>query len=942
MGSRGSPVWLPHSIPLRPSTVQGSHLHAILPPLVHQRGGAGGGHSGADRHECCGACSTSFPQLLQPSICSVEDLRVLETHHRSLDPQSLRGRVTFPDGDHPVSPPVCSSGRLDGLHRSQGSLPAGPCPSGFSSLHSVCGTGQSVPVLCSLLWPLHGSAGLLPGHGSCFRHSPFLGYPHEAVPRRLACPVVLSRISPPRPSGGSRSLSRAGHCSEPREVSPRTFSGGPVSRCVVIDTLSFRASPSPDRVARLLSTAGEFLSSTDPPASTWLSLLGMLSSLSHLVPGGRFRVRSLQLCLHSSWDCGDQSIRVPWSQDCLRDLQWWFHLPCLTLGVSLRQISPDLDFWSDASDVGWGAHLGSLTASGLWSLEQSALSINARELLAVREGLLHFQSSLVGRNVSVFCDNSTAVFYLCKEGGTRSPFLNTDAEDSPLGRIPLDPSATPVHPGVSQCAGRLSLSPPPASAYRVVPSSGGFSVFKSSVAGPNRLICNIRQSLLFHLFLSLPGSDACGHRCVPSTLGRSSGLRISSVVHHSTSAGETPDVSGDGAHLSGSILASATLVCRPSSPVAGPSGCSSSSSRPPAPASVSLPLPGSPQATPSCLEILRRFTRAAGFSSSVASHASLSRRPSSSKAYQLKWLVYQSWCHSHGHSVSRPSLSKVADFLCWLRSSKRLGVSSISGYCSMLSAVFRFQLPSLSSHPVLCDLLRSFCLELAERLLRPPAWDLSMVLRYLNTSAFEPLSVAPLHALTQKVLFLLALATAKRVGELQALFAVVTFVQGDACLSYFPQFVANSESLTCSIPRSFLDKSLSDFAAGLDDDLLLCPVRALRLYLDRTASLAPRLFVSPRCPSRSLSKNAISFFLRDVISSAGVSRPEVGRLRAHDVRSVSTSVAFHRNWSVSAVLDSPPGAPVRCSPLFICAAFNTSTMVSSSLGPFVAAGTRIG
>ena len=164
-------VWLPHSIPLRPSTIQGSHLHAILPPLVHQRGGAGGGHSGADSQECCGACSTSFPRLLQPSICSVEDLWVLETRHRSLDPQSLRGRVTFPDGDHTVGPPVCLSGRLDGLHRSQGSLPAGPCPSGFSPLPSVCGTGQGVPVLCSLLWPLHGSSGLLPGHGSCFLHS---------------------------------------------------------------------------------------------------------------------------------------------------------------------------------------------------------------------------------------------------------------------------------------------------------------------------------------------------------------------------------------------------------------------------------------------------------------------------------------------------------------------------------------------------------------------------------------------------------------------------------------------------------------------------------------------------------------------------------------------------------------------------------------------------
>ena len=120
-------------------------------------------------------------------------------------------------------------------------------------------------------------------------------------------------------------------------------------------------------------------------------------------------------------------------------------------------------------------------------------------------------------------------------------------------------------------------------------------------------------------------------------------------------------------------------------------------------------------------------------------------------------------------------------------------------------------------------------------------------------------------------------------GELQALSSIVTFVGGDACLSYVPQFVAKSEALTRSIPRSFLVKSLSDFATGLDDDLLLCPVRALRIYLDKTTPLTPlrhHLFVSPRRPSRALSKNAISFFLRDVITAAGASRPEVGSVKS--------------------------------------------------------------
>ena len=307
-----------------------------------------------------------------------------------------------------------------------------------------------------MLRPLHGSTGLFTGHGSCFRHSPFLGYPHEAVPRRLASPVVLSRVSPSRPQGGPRSLPRTGDCSESSE-SHLIPSQVVQYLGVVVDSQSFRASPSPERIARLRSTANAFLSCADPPASTWLSLLGILFSLSHLVPGGRLRVRSVQLCLHQAWDRVDQAVRIPWTPVCLRDLQWWLDLPRLSHRVSLAQVSPDLDFWSDASDVGWGAHLGSLAASGLWDAEQAALSINARELLAIREGLLHFRSSLVEKNVAVFCDNSTAVSYLCKEGGTRSPFLNSLARDSPLVGVPLHPTVTPVHSGVPERSGGPQL-----------------------------------------------------------------------------------------------------------------------------------------------------------------------------------------------------------------------------------------------------------------------------------------------------------------------------------------------------------------------------------------------------------------------------------------------------------------------------------------------------
>ena len=517
--------------------------------------------------------------------------------------------------------------------------------------------------------------------------------------------------------------------------------------------------------------------------------------------------------------------------------------------------------------------------------------------------------------------------------------------DPALVGVSVHPSGSAVPTGLQQCPGGRLVSPSPAPSFRVVPQHDRLSIFMPTVAGPNRFICDLRKSSLFDILFTIPGSPVSRHGRVSPVLGRSPGIFVPSDDHHSASSREAPGLQGDGAHPCGSALDPAPLVLRPAPALAGPSCDSAGPSRPPALASVSSSLPGSPSAEASCLETLQRFTRAAGFSSAVTEQSSLALRRSSRAVYQVRWSIYRSWCREQGHSVSRPTLAKVADFLYWLRFTRGLSVSSLRGYRSVLSAMFRFHLPSLSSDPVIRDHLRSFRLSSGERVLRPPAWDLSKVLRYLVSPVFEPLSQAPFRSLTLKTLFLLALATAKRVGELQALSSVVTFVDGDACLSYIPQFVAKSESLTRSIPRSFLVKSLADFAAGLDIDLLLWPVRALRLYLHRTRSLSPlrhRLFVSPRRPSRAMSKNAVSFFMREVIHAAGAARPEVGSLRAHEVRSVSTSVAFHRNWSVSSVLESATWTSSSVFSSFYLRDIQHEYDGLLSLGPFVAAGSRIG
>ena len=122
-----------------------------------------------------------------------------------------------------------------------------------------------------------------------------------------------------------------------------------------------------------------------------------------------------------------------------------------------------------------------------------------------------------------------------------------------------------------------------------------------------------------------------------------------------------------------------------------------------------------------------------------------------------------------------------------------MSVSSVKAHRSMLSVVFRFKLPELSEYHGLQDLIRSFAIERSRRPQLPSAWDLDVVLRSLMSVAYEPVESLCLRALTEETLFLVALATAKRIGELQALSRILSSVMDDLVVSYLPPFVAKTE-----------------------------------------------------------------------------------------------------------------------------------------------------
>ena len=90
----------------------------------------------------------------------------------------------------------------------------------------------------------------------------------------------------------------------------------------------------------------------------------------------------------------------------------------------------------------------------------------------------------------------------------------------------------------------------------------------------------------------------------------------------------------------------------------------------------------------------------------------------------------------------------------------------------------------------------------------------------------------------------MTLTAAASLREFFPLCLILSLRGSDTFLAFVPQLEALSESLTHSIPRSFLVVALSASAVGFADALWLCPERALRLFF-ASVSLVDPVALSP-------------------------------------------------------------------------------------------------
>ena len=203
-----------------------------------------------------------------------------------------------------------------------------------------------------------------------------------------------------------------------------------------------------------------------------------------------------------------------------------------------RSFSPS--FYSDASDVGWGAIVGENQVSGVWTSRQWELSINLREMMAVQKGLLEFSSLLRGKTIAFFCDNVMTVAYLRRSGGTRSQVLFLKAREILLW---VESMKITLLPGVSQHESGSSQSAQPGDRVGMDATPGGSPRSSPPVAGDHRPIRDLADSKAPSVLCSSVGTQGSGGRCIPPALGQPPGICLPSHSHHQESSSRTESLS---------------------------------------------------------------------------------------------------------------------------------------------------------------------------------------------------------------------------------------------------------------------------------------------------------------------------------------------------------------------------------------------------------------
>jgi hypothetical protein len=141
------------------------------------------------------------------------------------------------------------------------------------------------------------------------------------------------------------------------------------------------------------------------------------------------------------------------------------------------------------------------------------------------------------------------------------------------------------------------------------------------------------------------------------------------------------------------------------------------------------------------------------------------RAPSTRAQYENRWQLFTAWCSDRAEDPVHCSVPKILEFFQSLLDGGRAPATLRVYVAAISSRHARVDNDTVGGHRLVSLFLKGALRLRPPRAQRAPAWDLHLVLDALCLPPFEPLAQAELKWVSTKTAFLLAIASAKRVGR---------------------------------------------------------------------------------------------------------------------------------------------------------------------------------
>jgi len=197
-----------------------------------------------------------------------------------------------------------------------------------------------------------------------------------------------------------------------------------------IDSHASEISVPERRVAKALANIKAIMKYDVCKIRDFASLIGSLISMRYGVNYSLLYTRDLEVCkaraLHQAHGDYDDNMKI--SPLAMSDLKWWLKaLPDCKAPIRFDKYQSTI--YTDSSLTGWGGVCNGVEAKGIWSQAEQREHINFLELLAVFIVLKCFAKEMKNLQILLLVDNTTALSYINRMGGTKVPKLHALAKE---------------------------------------------------------------------------------------------------------------------------------------------------------------------------------------------------------------------------------------------------------------------------------------------------------------------------------------------------------------------------------------------------------------------------------------------------------------------------------------------------------------------------------